>query len=945
MIADFWNNDHTLPEALEADVETWFVLPLLEALGHDRANVASKVPIRTRIGHNQRPGRKPEADFVIYAEAPFGASTSLAVIETKRTSEPLNDDAREQAESYSRIFLAPVVLLTNGRQLQIWQLQPTAESTCVFRCDVQSLTQHRAEVEDLLSVEALKHNCSVLQSKRFDLAARDLGEYERNLFDKNTELATSSVARALLHAASDQPVQSGDLLRDFPRGAIITGPSAYGKTRLGAMLLVKAVEERWADLNAKLPFDVFLPDLAMSNKALDAFLAENVSAAKPGYSVASLERDARESGLIIVADGFERMPVDDRQRMEAMLRVFLQRFPKIQLFLLSRFAPANPAEMPLLKLQGYQPVQLNALTKLRAISLPGIGHAFQQAPDHITRMAEVPQIADMILEQYSADGRYTNSIAELYERWLDRLLSAQTHVVRALDRRYLAGLADATRAGPIGIDAALAIAPSPADAQAALERLGDNGALNVRGSTIELTHEGLADYLRALHVWEKDRSSGSSDDDLIAAADPASLFPVLLVATAINAQARSRAWRAIARKDLRAAIRSLRLAAGGPFDDQAASFDEAHQFFVDMKETMTILTEAHFMPITQLLMAEIAGAPVSELAIIGWIAGGYVGYGFLDRRDAVMPIEIGNRDDRMIRRVHGHSLKHFGYGIEGGRILGMRHVRDALYKLIANRMLAGGPVWTEELVFGRLRHLERSLNLQVSGSNLLLAYDILMNHRHKVVTTGGFTNAQPFAISDLLHDIHNTLDRGVSALEQWWPNTGRLDLTVPDDQASLATALDTYFRRVQLAYGEVVDLNFLNLKPFLPNAAVLPLRFEVEATSSTHEGWSHIGIQHRRWPVATVEQAGAAVSFPATASNFHCSEAIDDYAARTSALLEKLKRPGMGRISWGSSILPDFDGHVPDHGGLPDESVIVAEAMSWLKDDFDELFSETNFGV
>jgi type I site-specific restriction endonuclease len=181
---DFWSSVGSTTYANEADVETRLVLPLLDELGYERQNVGSKVPVLFQEGRASRPGRKPEADFVVYAEEPHGRATSLLVVETKHPNEPL-DGGRDQAESYAQNLRAPLFLMTNGRHLQIWQSHITTESRCLLECAVQDIPNVRAQVESLLTKAAAKALCGTIEYKRFDVLADDTTVYERSEFERS----------------------------------------------------------------------------------------------------------------------------------------------------------------------------------------------------------------------------------------------------------------------------------------------------------------------------------------------------------------------------------------------------------------------------------------------------------------------------------------------------------------------------------------------------------------------------------------------------------------------------------------------------------------------------------------------------------------------------------------------------------------------------------------
>jgi hypothetical protein len=140
---DFWSVvlSHEMLNS-EANVEHRFVLPLLHALGYSSEDIESKYPVEFQQG---RAGRKPEADFVCFYGILRDKTNSLLVVETKPFGEPLAQ-GKAQGESYAQNLRAPLLLLTNGKDLEIWQMQISLESLCVLHftiCAVCRRTERR----------------------------------------------------------------------------------------------------------------------------------------------------------------------------------------------------------------------------------------------------------------------------------------------------------------------------------------------------------------------------------------------------------------------------------------------------------------------------------------------------------------------------------------------------------------------------------------------------------------------------------------------------------------------------------------------------------------------------------------------------------------------------------------------------------------------------------
>src|ERR1700733_125682 len=140
---DFWSNIPTQDSVKsEAEVEIKLVIPLLNALGYDKDDIAPKNPVIFREG---RKGRKPEADFVCFWGLLRTENNSLVVVEVKKPGEDMLD-AKEQGESYAQNLRAPLLLVTDGKTLEIWQMQISMQSEKVFDAPISSLASKRGDV-------------------------------------------------------------------------------------------------------------------------------------------------------------------------------------------------------------------------------------------------------------------------------------------------------------------------------------------------------------------------------------------------------------------------------------------------------------------------------------------------------------------------------------------------------------------------------------------------------------------------------------------------------------------------------------------------------------------------------------------------------------------------------------------------------------------------------
>ncbi|MFC7064280.1 type I restriction enzyme HsdR N-terminal domain-containing protein [Brucella rhizosphaerae] len=941
---DLWSNlaDHGAPN--EAMVETWFVLPLLEALGHNPLHVASKVPVQFQEGRKQRPGRKPEADFVVYAEKPFCRETSLIVVETKHPNEPL-DGGKDQGESYANALRAPVLMLTNGKQLEVWQLQQAIESECVFSCDVAELRQHRAILENILSLRALRSSCSLLAHKRFDVLSSDLGDYERAAHQRVEHGAQQSIERQLLDHVTKQRLSSRELLGLVGKGAIVTTASGYGKTVLARKLLYEAIEQRWADPTKALPVDVFVPDLVQSGKSLEDFLTNRIQAYKPGFSNAALQDIARRDGLIVIADSFERVDRLGRSWLEAQLRTFLADYPKALVYVTSRSQVApRQLELPVLALQHYSHGELSDLAALRSQTLDSVNQMFAGAPNHVYRLGEIPLIADLMLNYYSTARSHPTDLSILFEGWLEQILAASDPVDRSFDRQLLEDIAVVTVNGPINVVKAGELATNHIDPQGTLRRLAEQDAISLQGTTVELKHEALADHLRANRFWINPSVNPAQLDALLF--DPSSLFGLLIVSNAPTVETRGAAWEAVARQNIQIAIRSLRFTGFDKVFSTVATEADARRLASDLQSTLETLINVHFKVVAPALRAELAGQMVERLGVITSVDEAFIHYQFFDANTVEEPISIvGIQELQRAPRMYCHALSKMGLGPGAGRVLAVKRMEEALKELIRERNLIGGRVWTEERTFGRLRHLARQYEAPIDPTQFDKALMFLQPHAGSLVDGNGPNKGQTFLVDELIADLRGLCEQGVNRLERWWHELDELNLGDVNDQQRFSRTLDAYYCRCEIAYDEVVTHSLPDIGPYLRTFRLMPLRMEIVAERQNREGCEGISLSRRQWPVRSFEEAGADVTFSDERPDHYSQEAVKWYVDRTDQLLHQFERHFDDRvISWGGHCVPDLKGYDTAFGKLPDESAIVSGAMEWLMKDLRDLFSEVPNG-
>lgn len=644
----------------------------------------------------------------------------------------------------------------------------------------------------------------------------------------------------------------------------------------------------------------------------------------------------------MIVDGFERINQSLRSWLEAQLRTLLDGYPKMRVYVMSRSGVAPTSlGLPLLTLTPYSPDELHNLARLRSRTLEGVQHVFSGAPSHIIRLAEVPLLADLVLTHYTSIRSYPTDLSALFEGWMQEILATSDPVDRAFDRKLLGEIAAATVGGPLDISQAHEFAMGRPDPDGTLRRLVEQDAISVRGTTVALPHEALADHLRAVQFWRNGPSGDQSRfDDLLF--DPSSQFALLLVSNAPSPDARGAAWQAIARQDFHLAIQSLRFAGfDRPFTGEVSKADGL-RMARDIQSTTETLVASHFEPIAPRLRKAISGKPVETLGVVAALGRDDIDYAFFDAEgaaDAAIIVDAGNWE--RAPRIYGHALRRMGFGPEVGRLLGVERVRDAVDELIDERKLIGGTVWLEERTYGRLRHLVRRYGFSIDPVQFDQAIQVLEPEAGKLVTGSSFQRGQTFTIDELLADLRWLRSQGVTKIEQWWDDLDNLNFRNPDDQKRFGQTLDAYYRRRQIAYEEVVTHSMPAIRQHLRTLRMMPLRMEIVAMLHSPQGYESVVLNTLRWPVRTFGEAGADVTFSDERPDHNSDEAIERYVKRTDDLLKQFGRYFEDRVfTWGGGIVPDLQGRDQTFGKLPDESAVVSGAMSMLKEDLKSVFSE-----
>jgi hypothetical protein len=124
-----------------------------------------------------------------------------------------------------------------------------------------------------LNKTAVRDYCRSLTFKRIVEATADLGGYKtaeltRMLSDPPAAGRTPTLKQK---GTSTVEVVFYQLLGRYPSGAIIVGPSGYGKTTLSRSIDKQAIEARWRKRHSSITIEGPLPDIEASGSDLMSF--------------------------------------------------------------------------------------------------------------------------------------------------------------------------------------------------------------------------------------------------------------------------------------------------------------------------------------------------------------------------------------------------------------------------------------------------------------------------------------------------------------------------------------------------------------------------------------------------------------------------------------------------------------------------------------------------
>lgn len=274
-IDEFWASLDDLSFSNEAEVEQRLILPLLRALGYEDEDIKPKSAVDFMVYEGRR-GRKPEADFFVFSGLPHTRATSLMTIEAKNPREKLID-AKSQAESYAQNMRTPFILFCNGKEIELWQMQISMECNLLLQIQEGELSKNRADLELLLSKDTAIEHSKSLEFKNFDITARDFSNYEINEFER-LSVSGKFIVRSVSEVSNSTKISTISDLVGSDVSSIIIAKSGYGKSVISKQICREALQRRFESKCAPLPVHVYLPDIYTSDKTIEHYVADRLSA-------------------------------------------------------------------------------------------------------------------------------------------------------------------------------------------------------------------------------------------------------------------------------------------------------------------------------------------------------------------------------------------------------------------------------------------------------------------------------------------------------------------------------------------------------------------------------------------------------------------------------------------------------------------------------------------
>lgn len=920
MAIDFWGKLTSVAATDEATVELQLVLPLLGLLGYDKEDIAPKHSVIFQEG---RKGRPHEADFAIFNGGGRSKADALLVVEAKKAGESLAD-ARQQAESYAANVGAPFLLCTNGKAIEVWQMQLAGASECVVTGQVADILSLQSKLEILLRKEAVVEYKRQIQRPSLADQGPDLSTYLKQQLEAFKD---HGIERRLKFGQSTM-VMSGELLSRYARGCVVEGPSGYGKSTLAASLMNELVLEHTQ--TRKIPIHVWLPDAFRPGVNFRSFLVDRIHPHCPTVVESVLVEAFRADGGWILLDGMERLSEESVEALSTEVRLLQQDFPSLGVVVFGRRQRLADSALPVLTLCELNEEEQRKAAMLTFKNEGWCSSFFSSMPSSFRRLAGVPLLLVRFAKGYAESGRIPVHAEELFSDWLTHLLSKggnRPSSQVAAFTRAMGEVAWMTRAGPIRSEDAIHAIEAAGIATSAFDELVSLGAIAGNQGGVELIHEALADYFRVRRTLSTQTLLEAELEKLDEASD--GFFPILLPALAPNKKIASLIWQAMRRCNLDVLLQCVRFNAAMGHDSKTTTLDEASEEVIQEFAWSLDCFLDRFPALRSSVIGLLSGSQGKEgFRLIGALDGSVSSLSW-----QVQPIESGYESqthgaERSFRILHGSNIE-IHESRDRGMLLGAEHTLKSLLELAQQRRLQGGAIYVEERLLSRLQRLElEERRIPLCGYRFDDICRWLEPHRGEVV---GRPFDRQFLIDEVLIDVQFLRTMGQSSVSAWWWDYLDPVSMTPREDAAVVAYFKEKYRRIVFGYREVCEASLAGHLQNLGMYRALPMRWSVvvargadgrsfltEATWRPVQSWGEVECE-----VELVEEI--------------------EFKRPDDELIPKLAR--LGRYA-GRHLLTatnDFAARFEQskaYKASAGESVVLADISDWLVKDIKSLFRE-----
>jgi hypothetical protein len=413
----------------------------------------------------------------------------------------------------------------------------------------------------------------------------------------------------------------------------------------------------------------------------------------------------RNQGAILLCDGFDRLSNIHQNKIKTSLKNLIRDYPKIQIFIFSRNSTKLELDLPELKLE---PLSFDEQKEF--FEVHSAQHLYWQR-DTLSKLYDNPLLLERIIDYWKKEENLPKNLGELFRFWLEKLLCSdlKNNIENINREEALSILAKATIQNPINQIQALKILRKEGVNDQTFNELLLCDALQVSGSVIELQHEALADYLRALDIVSFD-SEGEIIQALAAVPLEAdSFFPILLMELLPSRNLQRVLWKRLANVGMSVYLNSLRYRADVSDKMLKETLEQrAFQYLEDIVDGLEFPLNGFFPQLQDVVTEHLIGKKNSEIAITGTYYSDYPVLSF-----AFYPIEENFEKKIFIgfpfkERYPIYSVELDGerYRVDNGHVFGINHLKDCLLEIIKERNLKGGKYWTSERLASRVRYIE-----------------------------------------------------------------------------------------------------------------------------------------------------------------------------------------------------------------------------------------------